>query len=150
MTSLYAISFIIWALIAFPNKTETQMYEKKKRADFLDEINLFRIHSIIICIESCLFGLFVIAIFADQIQSIRNDRSLIDALKMDEATRTSSQVLPPAKILFRKVFGPGKNSINNRSINLRSLLIGPMILWLLPCDLKTSSSNLDPHNLYHV
>jgi hypothetical protein len=58
--------------------------------------------------ESFLFGLFVVTIFVDQVQSIRSDRSLIDALKLDENARMSSQILPPTKLLFRKVFGPGK------------------------------------------
>ena len=79
----------------------------------------YRVHSIVICIESCLFGFFVIAIFVDQVQSIRNDRGLIDALKSDENARMSSQMLPPATVLFRKVFGGGKQ----KKDNLHTLII---------------------------
>jgi hypothetical protein len=75
---------------------------------------LYRIHSIIICVESCLFGLFVVTIFVDQVHSIVNDRSLIDTLKLDENSRMSPQILPPAKLLFRKVFGPGKTQTLKR------------------------------------
>ncbi len=100
--------------------------------------------------ESCLFGLFVIAIFFDQVQSIRNDRSLIDNLKLDETARQSSQILPPSKLLFRKVFGPGKKS-KQRQCYFNSLsFLGPLILWLLPCDLKKSNQLFDSQDMYHV
>jgi hypothetical protein len=65
--------------------------------------------------ESALFGLFVVAILADQVQSIRSDRSLIDTLQLNETTRMSPQILPPTKILFRKVFGPGKKKSNTKT-----------------------------------
>jgi len=116
VTSVYAMSFVIWTLTVFPHKSDMQIA-----------------HSIIICFESCLFGLFVVAIFIDQVQSIRNDRSLIDTLKLDENSRISPQILPPTKVLFRKIFGPG-----------------PMILWLLPCDLKNANQMHDSQNMYHV
>lgn len=112
VTSIYAFAFVIWALVVFPHKSEAQI-----------------VHSIIICIESCLFGLFVVAIFIDQILSIKNDRTLIDSLKSDDTSRQA----PPSKILFRKVFGPG-----------------PMIFWLIPCDLKRHNQNFDSHDMYHV
>lgn len=79
-------------------------------------ISLFfpSIHSIVICIESCLFGIFVITVFVDQIQSIINDRSLIDALKLSENALMETQILPPKRVLFRKVFGFGKRNILER------------------------------------
>ncbi len=45
----------------------------------------------------------------------------------------SPQVLPPTKILFRKVFGSG-----------------PMIFWLLPCDINKSNQMLESQDMYHV
>jgi hypothetical protein len=116
MTSLYTISFIIWSLISFPQKTESHI-----------------IHSIVLCIESCLFGIFVITVFVDQMQSIINDRSIIDTLKLDEDSRMTQKILPPKRVLFRKVFGPG-----------------PIICWLFPCDLKPSPQILEPPNMYNV
>ncbi|CAF2827454.1 unnamed protein product [Rotaria sp. Silwood2] len=116
LTSLYVVSFIIWSLIIFPNKSEAQI-----------------IHSIVLCIESCLFGIFVITVFVDQIQSIINDRSLIDALKLDESSRTSQRTLPPKRVLFQNIFGSG-----------------PMILWLFPCDLKSSNKITDSQDTYNV
>jgi hypothetical protein len=58
----------------------------------------------------------VITIFVDQVHSIRNDRSLIDTLKLDENARATPQTLPAARVLFRKVFGPGKKRKTKRGI----------------------------------
>lgn len=74
----------------------------------------YRIHSIIICVEACLFGLFVATMLFDQIQSIISDRSLIDNLKLDEAARNVPQMLPPARVLLRKVFGSGKRKTHGK------------------------------------
>ncbi|CAF4124184.1 unnamed protein product [Rotaria sp. Silwood2] len=90
-------------------------------------------HCPFLCIESCLFGIFVITVFVDQIQSIINDRSLIDALKLDESSRTSQRTLPPKRVLFQNIFGSG-----------------PMILWLFPCDLKSSNKITDSQDTYNV
>jgi anaerobic C4-dicarboxylate transporter len=64
----------------------------------------------IVCIESCLFGVFVSSLLVDQLQSIVNDRTYIETLKSDENNRSSTQALPAKRILFRKVFGSGSNS----------------------------------------
>ena len=94
---------------------------------------LISIHSIVICIESCLFGIFVSTVFVDQIQSITNDRSLIDTLQLEKNPRMAEQILPPRRALFQQVFGPG-----------------PMICWLFPCDLKTTHSPVDTPEMYTV
>jgi len=116
ITSLYAISFIIWSLVAFPQKSESHI-----------------IHSIVICIESCLFGIFVVTVFIDQIYSIIHDRGIIDTLKLDENSRMEQQILPPKIVLFRKVFGSD-----------------PMICWLFPCNLKNSNKIVDSQDVYNV
>ncbi|CAF3437963.1 unnamed protein product [Rotaria socialis] len=116
LTSLYAVSFIIWSLIVFPQKSEAQI-----------------IHSIVICIEACLFGIFVITVFVDQIQSIIDDRSLIDSLKLDKESRNTPRVLPSKRVLFENVFGSG-----------------PIICWLLPCDLRNSNKINDSPDAYTV
>ncbi|UJR22005.1 hypothetical protein I4U23_025072 [Adineta vaga] len=115
-TSIYAIIFTIWALIVFPQKTESQI-----------------IHSVVICVEACLFGIFVLTVFIDQVQSIAIDRSLIDTLKLDENARNAPQILPPKRVLFGKVFGPG-----------------PIFCWLCPCDSKKSSQFSNPIDMYRV
>ncbi|CAF1226256.1 unnamed protein product [Adineta ricciae] len=101
VTSVYVLSFIIWTLLTYPNKSDAQI-----------------IHSIILCIESCLFGLFVVAIFIDQVQSITSDRSIIDTLKSSESARSSPQALPPAKVLFRRVFGPDEIRLETFDISM--------------------------------
>ncbi|CAF1161710.1 unnamed protein product [Rotaria sordida] len=116
LTSLYVISFVIWSLIVFPQSSEVQV-----------------IHSIVLCIESCLFGIFVITVFVDQMQSIINDRSLIDTLKLNENSRTVQRILPSKRILFQNVFGSS-----------------PMILWLFPCDLKSSNKIINSQDTYCV
>jgi hypothetical protein len=63
----------------------------------------------------------------------------------------SSPSLPPTRILFRKVFGPGKKTSKLKEICLVHLsFLGPMILWLLPCDLKQSNQISDSQDMYHV
>ncbi|CAF4331037.1 unnamed protein product [Rotaria socialis] len=114
--SVYVMAFLIWSLVVFPVKSDALV-----------------VNSIILCVESCLFGLFVITILIDQIQSILNDRSLIDTLKLDEHARMAQQILPPAKVLLRKVFGPG-----------------PIIFWLLPCDLKSSNDAIELREMHNV
>ncbi|CAF4071361.1 unnamed protein product, partial [Rotaria magnacalcarata] len=52
---------------------------------------------------------------------------------VDEHARTTQQILPPAKVLLRKVFGPG-----------------PIIFWLLPCDLKSSNDAIDLREMHNV
>ncbi|CAF1485342.1 unnamed protein product [Adineta ricciae] len=91
------------------------------------------IHSVVICVEACLFGIFVLTVFADQVQSIITDRSLIDTLKLDQNAQMAPQILPPKRILFRKVFGSG-----------------PMICWLCPCDFKKPSQITASVDMYHV
>ena len=152
VTSVYVLSFIIWTLLTYPNKSDAQMYVEKRCLVFSQSFVVFffrRIHSIILCIESCLFGLFVVAIFIDQVQSITSDRSIIDTLKSSESARSSPQALPPAKVLFRRVFGPGK--FERKSFRKDPFLFqGPMIFWLIPCDLKKSNQITDSQNMYHV
>jgi hypothetical protein len=116
----------------------------------LTSFQLNSIHSIVICIESCLFGIFVVTVFIDQIQSIITDRSLIDTLKLDENSRMEQQILPPRRVLFGKVFGPGNQTKIYSSKFLFVVFLGPMILWLCPCDLKKSNQTLDLPDMYNV
>ncbi|CAF1455929.1 unnamed protein product [Adineta steineri] len=92
-----------------------------------------KVHAVVICVESCLFGIFVITVFVDQLQSIITDRSLIDNLKLSESSRMAQQILPPKRVLFRKVFGSG-----------------PLICWLCPFDLNKSNPPINSSEMYHV
>ena len=110
----------------------------------------FRVHSIIICIESCLFGLFVITIFVDQVCSIVNDRSLIDSLKSDSESLTSPNAVPPARVLFRQVFGPGRR-IDRRSILSRaSDVLSPRSNDTLATTVRSEKNNVGHRSAEHV
>lgn len=115
----------------------------------LTSFQLNSIHSIVICIESCLFGIFVVTVLVDQIQSIITDRSLIDMLKLDENARMAQQILPPKHVLFRKVFGSG-NETNKNPSSFIVFVLGPMILWLCPCDMKNSNQTMNTPDMYRV
>ncbi|TPP66256.1 Palmitoyltransferase [Fasciola gigantica] len=83
-------------------------------------------HTVILVAICCLFGLFVLAIFSDQMKSIMDDETAVESAKnrarsrrraagdpeMGDTTRQSLSRMD----LFREVFGPG-----------------PVYLWLLPC-----------------
>ena len=107
LTSIYAIGFVLYSLVVFAQKSDALMYVTRPAARPRTPFDASSFHSIVICIESCLFGIFVVSVLVDQIQSIVNDRSLIDALKSDDNTRMTSQAKSSRRILFRKVFGSG-------------------------------------------
>ena len=107
------------------------------------------IHSIVICIEACLFGIFVITVFVDQIQSIIDDRSLIDSLKLDNESRNTPRVLPSKRVLFQNVFGSGTKK-KNQNLLISFSCLGPIICWLLPCDLRSSNKINDSLDAYTV
>lgn len=69
-------------------------------------------HSILLLLESVLFGLFVCAILVDQLQAIFTDETAIDAKQQTGVWRSHK----PKLTLLRDVCGRGHP-----------------ILWLLPC-----------------
>ena len=62
----------------------------------------FRVHSIILVIESLLFGLFVIAIGCDQLSSIFDDTTAVEFVKKEGIKRNKSKWS-----LLQEVFGKG-------------------------------------------
>ena len=72
------------------------------------------LHCIILLIESLLFGIFVIAVFTDQLHVIRNNESTIDRFKNIRRKRIQASN-KKNKGAFRDVCGRG-----------------PIILWLFP------------------
>ena len=62
----------------------------------------FRVHSIILVIESLLFGLFVIAIGCDQLSSIFDDTTAVEFVKKEGSKRNKSNWA-----LLQEVFGKG-------------------------------------------
>ncbi|KAK7105270.1 palmitoyltransferase ZDHHC3-like [Littorina saxatilis] len=78
------------------------------------------IHSVIVMIESVLFGLFVMAIGCDQVSSILNDETAVEHVKKDNPRRQ-----PKSKMaLCQEIFGRGHP-----------------LTWLCPFDVFTNKSH---------
>jgi len=75
------------------------------------------LHCIILLVESLLFGIFVIAVFTDQLHVLRTDESTIDRYK--NIRRKRVQVPKKQKNTFRDVCGRGS-----------------MVLWLIPINTR--------------
>ncbi|XP_048254354.1 palmitoyltransferase ZDHHC3-like [Haliotis rufescens] len=90
MSSVYAVTMVIVAWIVDPTPVESIRHIKL-------------LHSIILVIESILFGLFVIAIGCDQISSILNDETAVEHVKREGPRRQKKSTMA----LFQEVFGRG-------------------------------------------
>jgi hypothetical protein len=71
------------------------------------------IHTIILLIESLLFGIFVVAVLTDQLQAVFSDETTVE-----RCGHSKSVTSKPKKVLLAEVCGTG-----------------PLYLWLLPCGL---------------
>ncbi|XP_050415305.1 palmitoyltransferase ZDHHC3 [Patella vulgata] len=92
LLSVYAFGLTIAAWIIDPGSPKELKHTKL-------------IHSVILVIESILFGLFVVAIGCDQISSILNDETLVEQVKKDS---NSYKRQPKSRMaLFQEVFGRG-------------------------------------------
>jgi len=69
------------------------------------------VHTIILLIESLLFGIFVTAVLTDQLQAVFTDETTVERWKVGKTSSTK-----PRSVLLAEVCGPG-----------------PTYLWLLPC-----------------
>uniref|UniRef100_A0A914XE78 Palmitoyltransferase n=1 Tax=Plectus sambesii TaxID=2011161 RepID=A0A914XE78_9BILA len=72
------------------------------------------LHTIFLCIESALFGMFVFAVSCDQFQAICNDETAVEAVQRRGSNRKSRT--KSKRALMKEVCGPG-----------------PVLIWLLPC-----------------
>ena len=85
------------------------------QSDFLQDIRLKQsriLHSILLIMESVLFGMFVIAIACDQFEAIFSDETLVEQAKKQGPFRPRR----PRVALLAEVCGRGHP-----------------VLWLLPC-----------------
>ncbi|KAK7471776.1 hypothetical protein BaRGS_00035598, partial [Batillaria attramentaria] len=88
LASCHAITMVIVAWVLDPGVTKEAKHVKL-------------IHSIVLMIESVLFGMFVMAIGCDQISSILNDETAVEHVKKDGPHRQ-----PKSKMaLFQEIFG---------------------------------------------
>lgn len=86
--------------------------------EFLDiknsnQSHIRALHCITLLVESLLFGIFVIAVFSDQIYVLKNDESSIDRLQNRRSKRP--HLVKKNKNVLKEVCGKGS-----------------FILWLLP------------------
>lgn len=58
----------------------------------------FRFHSVALVLESVMFGIFVVLVLHDQLQSLSNDETLIEEFYLENKKHISKH-----KILFRKL-----------------------------------------------
>ncbi|XP_039252309.1 palmitoyltransferase ZDHHC7-like [Styela clava] len=72
-------------------------------------------HSIALCIESILFGLFVVAMFCDQMSSIFDDETAVEHV-INKRKPRPVRSRKPKMSLVREVFG-----------------YGPVYCWIFPC-----------------
>ncbi|XP_041373171.1 palmitoyltransferase ZDHHC3-like [Gigantopelta aegis] len=90
VSSLYAVAMVITAWVLDPAPVENVRHIKL-------------LHSIILVIESILFGLFVMAIGCDQVSSILNDETAVEHVKREGHRRYAKTKFA----LFQEVFGRG-------------------------------------------
>ncbi|XP_031569323.1 palmitoyltransferase ZDHHC3-like isoform X2 [Actinia tenebrosa] len=110
LLSLYAIILVAvsWTKECVQCSKE---YDKRTR---------FSIYTIILMIESCLFGLFVMAMMCDQFSSITEDLTAIENIQ--KQVRTSRK---PRTALLAEVFGRGS-----------------YLLWFCPCTSTTTANQV--------
>lgn len=81
---------------------------------FIGKKNIyFRLHSVLLLLESALFGLFVIAIMVDQMHAIMYDETAVEAVQLNKGLYRPYR---PKYMLLADVCGRGHPA-----------------LWLLPC-----------------
>ena len=103
--------------------------QASRDAMFLKQTRI--LHSVILGLESVLFGLFVFAIGCDQFEAIFNDETLVEHAKKQGPYRPRK----PKMSLLAEVFGRNQHPI----------------AWLLPFDLRTSGTrHIEPSVDYTV
>lgn len=117
VASIYAIVIVVISWIKECKDCNLDIIFKQHRV----------IHSVILLIESFLFGIFVIAIMCDQLQAILTDETAIEQIQKKGPHRPRK----PKLALLSEVCGRG-----------------PPLLWILPC--QNVPKNLDNLASYEV
>ena len=87
-----------------------------------------RLHSVLLCLESVLFGMFVTAVLVDQFQAILGDETAVEQIQHQGPYRP----LKPKIVLLNEVCGRTHP-----------------VLWLLPCRKGTTRKYYDSLLLHH-
>ncbi|KAM3182757.1 hypothetical protein ACTXT7_011681 [Hymenolepis weldensis] len=124
--SCLVILVICWALD--PTRS---INTSNVNADVFRQIRI--IHSIMLVVISCLFGLFVLAIFSDQMSAIFSDETAVEHIQRVKPRAGRSNAL---ELLDERNSDPETGSY--RKISKFELLkdvcgTGPMWLWPFPC-----------------
>ena len=87
------------------------------------------LHSVILVLESVLFGMFVVAIGCDQFEAIFTDETLVEQAKRQGPYRPRK----PKMALLAEVWGRGHPAT-----------------WLLPCQSAPGAASVNPAEHYQV
>lgn len=99
--SLYSIALVVMAWLNPCDTCSTNMEDAQAKM----------LHSVLLFLESTLFGLFVICIMVDQLHAIMYDETAVEQVQ-----QRGRQSLKPKMVLLKEVCGRGN-----------------VITWILPC-----------------
>jgi len=100
--SIYAVSLVAWSWYTECPVCPKEMHIRQTRI----------LHSVLLVMESFLFGMFVVAIACDQFEAIFSDETLVEQVKKQGPYRPRK----PRLALLAEVFGRGHP-----------------VLWMFPC-----------------
>jgi len=105
------------------HQSASESIKSSREAMFTKQARI--LHSVILVLESVLFGLFVIAIGCDQFDAIFSDETLVEQAKRQGPFRPKK----PKMALLAEVCGRGKHPVT----------------WLLPC--QNGTKRIEPHSV---
>lgn len=109
--ALYSIALVVMTWLQPCEDCSTDMADSQARL----------LHSVLLFLESALFGLFVVCIFFDQMQAI-----LYDETAVEQVQQRGRQSHKPKMALLKEICGRG-----------------PVFMWLLPCSSVTRHRQYD-------
>jgi len=115
--SMYASALVLYAWTSDCPNCPIDLLTKQSRI----------LHSVILMLESLLFGMFVLAIMIDQLSAIFSDETAVEQVKKLGRHRPRK----PKMAMLGEVCGRG-----------------PLFMWILPC--HQGPQNLEPPPNYHV
>lgn len=115
--SLYSIALVVISWLQPCELCSTDMADSQARL----------LHSVLLFLESTLFGLFVICIMVDQMHAI-----LYDETAVEQVQQKGRQSYKPKMALLKEVCGRG-----------------PVVMWFLPCASGSAARKYDTPLLSH-
>lgn len=115
--SLYSIALVVISWLQPCELCSTDMADSQARL----------LHSVLLFLESTLFGLFVVCIMVDQMHAI-----LYDETAVEQVQQKGRQSYKPKMALLKEVCGRG-----------------PVVMWFLPCASGSAARKYDTPLLSH-